>query len=372
MDPKAYWVGFNLVKGVGAVRLQGLLDHFGDLSRAWQAPRDALRAAGLPPLSVERLLQVRRQVDLEKLWARIEKMGIRVLIWEDPEYPPLLKEIDQPPPVLYVRGEILPEDQWAVAVVGTRRVTAYGRQVTEEIAAFLAHNGITVVSGLARGTDAIAHQNALKHGGRTIAVRGSGVARISPPEHTRLAEEIITRGAVISDYPPGTPPESTNFPPRNRIVSGLSRATIVVEAGETSGALITAAFAANQGRDVLSVPGSIYAVQSKGTNRLIYNGARPLLNMSDILDVLQLERRQAQQAVRKVIPGDAVEAKLVSLLSEEPKHVDELCVESGLPVSEVTATLTLMELKGLARQVGGMNYVMAREDRADYWIEHHA
>ena len=199
-----------------------------------------------------------------------------MLTWEDAAYPHRLKEIDQPPPVLYLRGEILDEDGWCVAMVGTRRITVYGRQVAEEMASFLARRGITLVSGLARGVDGVAHEACLRAGGRTFAVLGSGVDRIYPPEHEKPGRtRIIERGAVISDYAPGTPPDSANFPPRNRIISGLSLATIVVEAGETSGALITATFAAEQGRDVLAVPGNINAPQSKGTNRLIQNGARP-------------------------------------------------------------------------------------------------
>jgi DNA processing protein len=218
---KRYWVGFNLVKGVGAVRLQALMDHFGDLEVAWQAPVDALQAAGLSAKVAERAALIRMSVDLDKYMERVAAQGITILTWEDELYPPRLKEIDQPPPVLYVRGMLTTEDSWAVAVVGTRRVSAYGRQVTEELAAFLAANGVTVVSGLARGVDAIAHQSALKAGGRTVAVLGSGVDRVYPPEHLQLAERMMSSGAVISDYAPGTPPDASNFPPRNRIISGL-------------------------------------------------------------------------------------------------------------------------------------------------------
>ena len=228
---KRYWVGFNLVKGIGAVRLQALQDHFGDLSLAWQAPVDALQAAGFSPKLAERVLQIRASLNLEKYMSRIEAQGIQILTWEDELYPRRLKEIDQPPPVLYMRGALKTEDFWSVAVVGTRRVSAYGRQVADELAMFLANNGVTVISGLARGVDAIAHQSALKAGGRTIAVLGCGVDRIYPPENTQLAEKIMASGAILSDYAPGTPPDASNFPPRNRIISGLSMATVVVEAG---------------------------------------------------------------------------------------------------------------------------------------------
>ncbi len=268
-DPRLYWIGFNFVKGIGAVRFKALLDFFGDPAVAWNAPAEALMEAGLSAKIVENLNKVRTQVNLEKVYERMQAQGIHCLTWNDENYPRHLKNIDQPPPVIYVRGEMLPEDDWAVAIVGTRKVTSYGRQVAEEVATFLAQNRVTVVSGLARGVDAIAHQSALKAGGRTIAVLGSGVDRIYPPENRRLAEEMIDQGALVSDYPPGTAPDGTNFPPRNRIISGLALAVVIVEAGVTSGALITATFAAEQGRDVFAVPGSILAPQSKGTNRLI-------------------------------------------------------------------------------------------------------
>ncbi len=366
MDDKAYWVGFNLVRGIGAVRLKNILDHFGNLETAWNSPPEALISAGLPGKVVENFLVIRKQVNLDTIMAKAESQGVKILTWNDDIYPRRLKEIAQPPPVLFVRGSINVEDDWAVSVVGTRRVTPYGRQVAGEIAKFLAQNGITLVSGLARGVDAIAHQSALQAGGRTIAVLGSGVDVIYPPEHRKLADEIIRQGAVISDYALGTQPESTNFPPRNRIIAGLSLATIVVEAGETSGALITAEFAAEQGRDVFAVPGSILAPQSEGTNKLIGDGARPLVRMNEILEVLKLEQIPEKQFTRKLITALPEEKKLLEHLNQEPLHIDEICQLSGLPIQTVSATLTMMELKGLVTQVGGMNYVAAREAKGSY------
>jgi DNA processing protein len=366
MDDKKFWVGFNLIKGIGAVRMQGLVAHFGDLESAWKAAPAELAQAGLGLKVIERVVQARESVDLEKVWDRIQKQGIQILTWQDESYPQRLKEIDQPPPVLYIRGEYLPDDLFAVGIVGTRRVTAYGRQITEELASFLAANGMTVISGLARGVDAIAHQTALKAGGRTIAVLGSGVDRIYPPEHRGLAERMMERGAIISDYAPGTPPEASNFPPRNRIISGLSLAVVVVEAGETSGALITAEFAAEQGREVFAVPGSILAPQSKGTNKLIQNGALPLLSVNDLMQALDITRVGEQKAARKIMPADAIEAKLLTVLTNEPLHVDEIRSQSELPIEKVSAALVLMELKGMVRQVGGMNYVALREEEAEY------
>ena len=366
MDDKKYWIGFNLIKGIGAVRMQGLVAYFGDLESAWRASPADLAGAGLGLKLIERVVQARENVDLDKVWDKIERQGIKILTWQDEAYPQRLKEINQPPPVLYIRGEYLPDDLFAVAIVGTRRVTTYGRQITEELASFLAANGLTVISGLARGVDAIAHQAALKAGGRTIAVLGSGVDKIYPPEHRGLAEQMMERGAIISDYAPGTPPDASNFPPRNRIISGLSLAVVVVEAGETSGALITAEFAAEQGREVFAVPGSILAPQSKGTNKLIQKGALPLLNINDLMQALDITRVGEQKAARRIMPGDATEAKLLSVLGSEPLHVDEIRNQSELPIEKVSAALALMELKGMVRQVGGMNYVAVREAQSDY------
>ena len=366
MIDKRYWIGFNLIKGIGAVRMQALIQHFGNLEVAWGAAPIELARAGLGGKVIERIIQARQNVDLEKLWAKIEAQGIKILTWEDETYPQRLKEIDQPPPVLYFRGDYLPDDLFAVAIVGTRRVTPYGRQITEELTGYLAANGITVVSGLARGVDAIAHQTALKAGGRTIGVLGSGVDKIYPPEHRGLAEKMTAQGAIVSDYAPGTPPDAANFPPRNRIISGLSLAVVVVEAGETSGALITAEFAAEQGREIFAVPGSILAPQSKGTNKLIQNGALPLLSVNDLMQALDLTRMGEHKAARKVIPSDETEARLMNVLGEQPLHIDEIRNQSELPIEKVSATLALMELKGMVRQVGGMNYVAVREVQSDY------
>ncbi|HNT23513.1 MAG TPA: DNA-processing protein DprA [Anaerolineales bacterium] len=366
---RLFWVGFNLVKGIGAVRFRSLLETFGSAEQAWNASASDLRQAGLGPKLVENLTQVRSQVSLEQVWQRIQAQGIQVLTWEDEAYPRRLKEIDQPPPVLYLRGDLQAQDEWAVAVVGTRQVSAYGRQVTEELAGLLARNGVTVVSGLARGVDSVAHQAALNAGGRTLAILGCGVDRIYPPENRRLAEQLLAHGALMSDYAPGTPPDGPNFPPRNRIISGLSMAVVVIEAGLTSGALITASFAADQGREVFAVPGNILAPQSKGTNRLIRDGARPLLEPQEVLEALNLTRVVEHRTARTALPGDATEALLLQTLTHEPLHVDEIRTLTSLPIEKVSASLALMELKGMVRQVGGMNYVRAAEAAETYEVD---
>lgn len=368
MTDRIYWVGFNLVRGIGAVRVKALLNFFGDLQIAWNAPAPALAAAGLPQKAIENVQKVRREVDLDRFAAEMERKGITALIWQDEAYPRRLKEIDQAPPVLYVRGQVQPADDWAVAIVGTRRMTAYGRQITEESAAYLAQQGLTVVSGLARGVDGAAHTAAMQAGGRTLAVLGCGVDFIYPPEHRRLAEQILEHGALVSDYAPGSAPDAANFPARNRIISGLSLATVVIEAGHTSGALITATFAAEQGREVLAVPGQVYAPQSKGTNRLIQQGARPLLEPQDILDALKLEKETVNEhrQAQLLLPADDVEASLMRVLEDEALHIDEIGVQSGLPIATVSATLTVMELKGMVRQVGAMTYMAVRESHGAY------
>jgi DNA processing protein len=269
-----------------------------------------------------------------------------------------LREIDAPPPVLYVRGTLAAADTVAIAIVGTRRASAYGREVAHMAATELAHNQVTVVSGLALGVDAIAHKATLEAGGRTIAVLGSGVDQLYPAQNRELAKQIIENGAVISEYPLGTRPEASNFPPRNRIISGLSRGVIVVEAGQQSGSLITSNFAAEQGRDVFAVPGSILHPGSSGCNQLIREGAIPFLSVNDVLDHLNFAQFSIQTEVRRSTPSDPLETKLLAHLSHEPQHIDDLVRRTTWPSAQVSSLLTMMELKGFVRQVGGMNYVI--------------
>ena len=263
MDQTGFWLAFSHVKGIGAVRFRKLLSFFGELSRAWEADSAELLAAGLSEKNVRDILEKRESLDPLALTEQLRSKDISFLTWEDEAYPRYLKEIAQPPPVLYYKGTITVQDDLAVAIVGTRNVTSYGKQITQDTAAYLAQSGVTVVSGLARGVDGLAHQAAIEAGGRTIAVLGSGVDIIYPPEHRRLAERIKEHGAIVSDYAPGTKPDGINFPPRNRIISGLSRATIVIEAGEKSGALITANVGVERNREVFAVPGSVLSPMSR-------------------------------------------------------------------------------------------------------------
>lgn len=357
MDVKAYWVAFNKVRGIGPARLSALLDTCGSIEAAWQAPIQQLQAAGLDRRTMESLLEARQSLDLAREWEKVVHAGVQVVTWDDAGYPENLRAIDAPPPVLYVRGKLTPDDIWAVALVGTRRASAYGREVAHQLASELARAGVTVVSGLALGVDTVAHRAALDAGGRTLAILGSGVDHIYPPDNRRLAAQLCEHGAVISEYPLGTHPEASNFPPRNRVISGLSKGVVIVEAGARSGALITARFAAEQGRDVFAVPGSILHPGSAGCNELIQQGAIPLLAVRDVLEHLNFTRLAEQQSVRRLVPDDPLESKLLASLSTEPQHVDDLVRRVAMPSPQVNSLLVMLELKGLVRQVGSMNYV---------------
>ncbi|MEA4930778.1 MAG: DNA-processing protein DprA [Anaerolineaceae bacterium] len=355
MEEAGYWLAFSYVKGIGAVRFRKLLSFFGDLSRAWQAGSAELQAAGLSEKNVADLSAKRNTLDPLALPDQLRTKGISFFTWLDDAYPRYLKEIAQPPPVLYCKGSITAEDDLAVAIVGTRNVTAYGKQITQDTAEYLARNGVTVVSGLARGVDGLAHHSAIEAGGRTIAVLGSGVDIIYPPEHRKLAERIQEHGAIVSDYAPGTKPDGINFPPRNRIISGLSRGTIVIEAGEKSGALITAKFAVEQDREVFAVPGSVLSPMSRGTNDLIGEGAMPMTNPKAVLEVLRIEEGSKAPKPQEQALSD-MERTVLRVLGQDSLHIDEICVRMDLSVEKLTVTLTMMELKGLVTREQGMTY----------------
>ena len=359
VNEQAFWIAFNRVPGIGPARLTALLETCGTIEAAWRAPIQQLQAAGLDRRTLENLLSLRRTLDLEAEWQRLQRSGASLLTWDDAAYPHNLRQTPNPPPVLYMRGELRDQDSTAVAIVGTRRASAYGREVTHSLVTELAQNGVTIVSGLALGIDAVAHQTALDAGGRTLAVLGSGVDQVYPASNRSIATSLQQNGAMISEYPLGTKPEASNFPPRNRIISGLSLCVVVVEAGERSGALITARYAAEQGRDVFAVPGSILHPGSQGCNLLIQNGAAPLLTVTDVLDYLDLERTSAQQEMRTTVAADPGETNLLNHLSAEPKHVDDIVHDVMLAAAQVTSLLTLMELKGLVRQVSPLRYVRA-------------
>jgi len=361
-----YWVGFSKMPGIGRVKISQLLEHFTTLEHAWKAPTGELKKSGLDSKTVENIVNLRTRIVPDEEMDNLEKYKVKVHTCDSPAYPQRLKEIYDYPPVLYIRGDLLREDECCVAVVGTRRATVYGRQVTEEIVTDLARNGITIVSGLARGIDSIAHRAALEAGARTMAVFACGLDIVYPAENAKLAREIMEHGALISEYPLGTKPKADNFPRRNRIMSGLSLGVLVIEAGESSGALITANQALEQNREVFAVPGSIMSPASKGTNHLIQEGAKLVRNYVDILEELNLTIMAQQLELKELLPVDETESLLLKQLSREPIHIDDICRHSGLTAALVSGTLTMMELKGMVKQVGGMNYVLAREMKEEY------
>jgi DNA processing protein len=363
-----YWVGFSLIPRIGRVKLSRLESHFGNMEEAWRATPAELSRSGLDKGSVNAIVDWRPKISLEEEMEKLERQGIKAFSYHDEGYPARLKQIYDYPPILYVKGSLLPQDEWCLAVVGTRKATVYGRQAAEEIASDLARNKITIVSGLARGIDSIAHRSALEAGGRTIAVFGCGLDVIYPGENASLAQSIVANGALISEFPLGTEPRRENFPLRNRIMSGLSLGVLVVEANETSGAMITAHLALEQNREVFAVPGSILSPSSRGVNRLIQEGAKLVRDYTDILEELNLTAVAQQMELTELLPTTETETRLLKHLSAEPVHIDEVCRSSGLPVATVSGTLAMMELKGLVKQTGTMNYILSRETREAYRV----
>ncbi|MFQ5421048.1 MAG: DNA-processing protein DprA [Anaerolineae bacterium] len=370
LEDTAYWIGFSKVPGIGPARLRKLLDYFGNVRAAWQAGPGELAAIGLDKRSITSLAKVRQDFDLEAELRQLEALSVTVLTWDDEEYPPLLRNIPNPPFVLYIRGEILTRDQWGLAVVGTRSASIYGKEVTRTLVTGLAASGVTIISGLALGIDTQAHRSALEVNGRTIAVLGCGVDIIYPQQNDKLGQQIIENGALISEFALETKPESGNFPRRNRIISGLSLGVLIVEGAEKSGARITIDYALEQGRETFAVPGNILGRGSKGPNKLIQRGAAKLVtSIGDVLEELNLTMVEQHAEAKEIIPDTPVEAAILEHLSAEPIHVDELGHYTSLPPAELSSTLTMMELKGQVRQVGGMNYVLAREASVRYMVE---
>ena len=343
-----YWVAFNRVPRISRARFALLERHFGSLRDAWQASTSDLQAAGLDRATAQLIATRRPTIDPDAEMARLSDGGVRAITRHHAEYPPRLKEIYDLPPVLYVRGELLPEDERSVAMVGTRKPSAYGREAAYKLSFDIARAGVAIVSGLARGIDGIAHRAALDAGRRTIAVLGSGLDVIYPREHTTLADDILRNGALVSEHPLGVRPDAQNFPRRNRIMSGLTLGTVVVEAGEGSGALITARHALEQDREVFAVPGNVFSPASRGTNRLIRgSGAKLVIDYQDILEELNLSSVVQQLEMVALFPENETESQVLRYVTFDPIHIDEVIRSSGLPISTVSSALAMMELKSL-------------------------
>ncbi|MBM7623534.1 DNA-processing protein DprA [Sporohalobacter salinus] len=367
MDKRKYWLGLINLQGLGPRIIKNLLDYFGDAEAIWKASQTELcKVKLIGKKRSQHIIKDREKINLDYKLERIEKVGVKYITLADEDYPFLLKKIYDPPPVIFYKGELSFQDLISLSIVGSRKCTAYGRKVANRLAASLADQGFTIVSGLARGIDTSAHQGSLKYG-RTIAVLGSGIDVIYPPENDELVTEIEKSGAVISSFPLGTAPHGNNFPQRNRIISGLSLGTIVVEAAKKSGSLITANLALNQGREVFAIPGDITKDQSIGTNSLIQTGAKLVQTIDDILTELPLDswlevigKTEKELKEETKIDLSSQEAEVYDKIKSNPQEFDKLLDSVNFSASQLNSILLKLEIKGLIIQLSGNRFKLKR------------
>jgi DNA processing protein len=360
-----YWLALKSIRGVGNILGQNLIRAFGGPAAVLRARSDALRCAGVRSDIVRAIRTFDRWADVKAKIASLDAMGGRLVTWQDESYPESLRHIYDPPLFLFVRGTLEERDALAVAIVGSRASSPYGRQITAAISDRLARAGLTIVSGLARGIDAAAHAAALAAGGRTIAVLGCGIDLVYPSEHHQLQMRIVKNGAVVSEFPPGTPPDGENFPSRNRIISGLSLGTVVVEATEKSGSLITAEHALEQGREVFAVPGPVGA-RSRGPHQLIRQGATLVEGADDVLRELAPHLKEDCRSPSSTVPPpplDETEQRLFACLDDTATHVDQLMLRTSLPAARVLEVLLSLELRGLVQQLPGKRFARLSSGR---------
>lgn len=370
-DREAY-IALNMIEGIGPIKVRSLVDALGSPQAVFSPEFSDLRMVkGIGEKLSESILSQRTQVDPQAETEKAAALGIRIITPADDEYPAALRTIHDPPLALYVRGELLPKDRHALAIVGSRQCTSYGLSTADRLAYQLAQTGFTVVSGLARGIDTSAHEGALKGRGRTIAVLGAAIDQLYPPENAALTDAIAGSGAVVSEYPLGRQADRQTFPYRNRIISGLSMGIIVVEAGFKSGSLHTSDSAMEQGRSVFAVPGRIDSPASKGTNRLIKNGAKLVDNVEDILEEFELlvppgqfEKPEGTSSARPEVPLSGDEQMLVKALWEEALDVDSLARAAGLPSARVSALLIGLEMKRIVKMLPGRIVELAEDLRS--------
>jgi len=353
-----YWVALSLVPGVGSVLFKRLLDQFKTPDAVFRATlRDLLRVEGVGKKVAEEIQKGPAEKKTERELRLVKEAGGTLLTIADEHYPLRLREIYDPPPLLYLRGELREEDNLALSIVGSRKTSPYGRWITEKISQEIVRHGITIVSGMARGIDSVAHGGAISGGGRTLAVLGCGIDVIYPPENRTLFGQIIDHGAVLSEFPMGSRPEGIHFPRRNRIISGLSIGVVVVQASAKSGSLITAEYALEQGREVFAIPGNVGADGSRGTNRLIKEGAKLVESSEDILEeILPRWKRMRESSINVQCPGEGLfeeEKVIYQLLSESPLHIDVIIRESRLDPGKVSSLLLDLELKSFITQWPG-------------------
>jgi DNA processing protein len=353
----------SMVEGIGAARLRALVNHFGDPGSVLSASEKELASVeGLDRgLAKGILSRTNFDEEINLQLSRLDKSEARLVTFWDKEFPENLRKIYDPPVMLFVRGTLSSSDKYSVAIVGTRNPTPYGRHVAEKFAAGLSEQGIAVVSGLARGIDTIAHGTTVRAGGRTMAVLGSGVDVIYPSENKRLAEQILVTGSIVSEYYMGSKPDAMNFPRRNRIISGVSLGTILIETDINGGAMITAGTALDQNREVFAVPGSVFEKKSRGTNKLIGEGRAKLVGeVADVLEELKYKLKpilKTQSPQPPKIQLTIFEEKVFEMLSEEPVHIDALGEKCGVAISDLLVQLLSLELKGIVKQLPGKYFV---------------
>ncbi len=354
------------VTGLGPITVRRLLRRFGSWKRARAAGHSELRELGVRPKAILALRERKLRYDPREEMDKARSLGVKIVSFTSKGYPDALRHYDDAPPLLYVKGEILERDALAIAVVGSRRASLYGRTHAERTAYDLAQAGFTVVSGLAQGVDAAAHRGAMKGGGRTIAVLGNGLASVYPPEHLELAEQVERNGALVSELPLGTPPAAANFPPRNRIIAGLGLGVLVVEASRNSGALITARLGGEMGKEVFAIPGDVGRPQTRGVHRLLRDGAKLVETVADILEELgplaapvTVQEGEPAIADARALALNQHERLIYDLLDSSPKDIDHITRESGLSPANAASTLMVLELKRLAVQMPGKLYVRA-------------
>lgn len=343
--------------GIGNINIGKIIDYFGDLRDLWEA--DNKKINSIKDLSAavrEKILYNRNEEYINKLFAKIEKENIHIVTIYDENYPNRLKYIDDNPKVLYMKGNLMDEDSIGIAIVGSRKSTTYGKWACEKFTKELVDLGVTIISGLASGIDTIAHRTALDNGGMTIGVLGNGIDIVYPKRNLSLYEELKKHGGIISEFPLGTSPLAFNFPQRNRIISGLSMGVIVIEAQEKSGSLITAHHALEQGKDIFALPGNINSIFSSGTNKLIKDGAKPLLEIDDIIEeVYELKQKLIFKKENNVDYSNysETEVKIIKLLEQEPLHSDIIAYRTGIDIITLNSILTILELKGSVKELSG-------------------
>ncbi len=360
LQEKRYWIALNLIPNLTPKRFQILLEHFSTPREIWEAPLAELKEIEAFSPSAETFVCHRECVDVEAELEEIEARGLKIITLADAEYPKALRVIEAPPPVLYVKGEYIEKDELAIAIVGTRRPSPYGKMIAEKLAKELGELGFTILSGLALGIDTAAHLGALSAGARTIAVLGGGFSNIYPHENRNLLEEIAHSGAVMSEFSIKTPPDRWTFPRRNRIISGLARGTIVVEAPKKSGALITAKYALQQGREVFAVPGPITEEASQGTHHLIQQGAKLVTHIDDILeefaDLKQTIGSHPPRPAKARPPLSPVEEQVFRVLEYEPLHFNDVVERAGISPTAASYALLQLVMKDLVKELEGKRY----------------